>query len=101
MEQNNYHWELDELLRSTENREEVDAPPFLYEKIRRRMNERRDALLRPSTAWKIAAALALLLALNLFTFLRSSNPDSHRSDSDNKSSAANFASEYFQNSLNY
>jgi hypothetical protein len=95
MEQNYNKTELDELLHSVENRQDAEAPPFLYEKIRRRMSERREALLQPSTAWKIAAALALLLALNLFTFWRSSKSSAP------SSSAATVASEYFQSTLNY
>jgi hypothetical protein len=63
------HKKIDEVLNSLDGMQRAEASPFLYSKIRNRMEMARQVVPQPM-ALRLAIALALVILLNLVTILQ-------------------------------
>ena len=59
---------IDEILNSLDGLQRAEANPFLYGKIRNRLENRQPFVPSP-LAWRLVIALAIVVVLNLFTIL--------------------------------
>ena len=62
------HKKVDEILNSLDGLQRAEANPFLYGKIRNRL-ENREQFVPSPLAWRVVIALAIVVVLNLFTIL--------------------------------
>ena len=62
------HKKVDEILNSLDGLQRAEANPFLYGKIRNRLESREPSAPSP-LAWRLVIALAIVVVLNLFTIL--------------------------------
>ncbi|HTY08909.1 MAG TPA: hypothetical protein VMF29_07070 [Candidatus Edwardsbacteria bacterium] len=63
--------QVEKTLSSLDGLQRAPANPFLYQKIRQRMDGRRAAeRVNPALAWRLAAACLLLLGLNVLSLVR-------------------------------
>ena len=65
---NDLHKKVDEVLNSLDDVQRAEASPFLYSKIRNRMEAPRE-FLPQQLVWRLAAALIIVAVLNLFTIV--------------------------------
>ena len=59
---------IDEILNSLDGLQRAEANPFLYGKIRNRLENGQPFVPSP-LAWRLVVALAIVVVLNLFTIL--------------------------------
>jgi hypothetical protein len=63
--------QIDKTLSSLDGLQRAKANPFLYQKIRHRLDTRRSGnRIAPALAWRLAAACLLLLGINVLTWVR-------------------------------
>lgn len=78
---------IEETLNSLDGIQPAEASPFLYSKIRNRMQSVKEYVPQ-SLAWRMIAALVIVALVNLFTLFH------FNSEKENSSGAASVASEY-------
>lgn len=66
--------QIDKTLNSLDGIRRAQANPFLYQRIRQRMDTARSEIrIKPALAWRMAAACLLLAALNVISWGRLNN----------------------------
>lgn len=88
----NANEEIEKTLNSLNDLQKADASPFLYEKVMARLEKGEAAVISitPRLIWQVAAALALLVALNVFVLTRTATNESKQTAENNP-----LATEYF------
>ena|ERR1700758_2350289 len=84
--------EIEKTLNSLNGIQKPEENPFFYEKVMLRL-EKKEAVIvsiSPRVIWQAAACFAVLIALNIFVWLRSSNNENFQSQNNNP-----IAQEYF------
>jgi hypothetical protein len=59
---------IEEILNSLDDVQRAEANPFLFQKIKTRMQPKDEPMLTMQMGWRLAIALVTVLILNLFTF---------------------------------
>jgi hypothetical protein len=63
--------QIDKTLSSLDGMQRAQANPFLYQRIRQRLDTARSGTrIAPALAWRLAAACLLLLGLNVISLVR-------------------------------
>lgn len=58
---------IDEILNSLDGMQRAEANPFLYQKIKNRLEAPGKAAISPQMGWRLAVALATVILLNVLT----------------------------------
>lgn len=94
---------IEEVLSSLDESKRATAPNFFYTRLRGRMerglpqNTSRDWILRPVY---VVSALLLVIALNLYVFLRGQDENTTTTADNNESVQQSIAAEYSLNDIN-
>lgn len=83
--------EIEKTLNSLDGLQKAEMHPFLYEKIRHRMQNKGQSYYIPSRySWKLASVVIVVLAMNIITWTRSSSNEKSTEQKKNP-----IAQEYF------
>ena len=100
---NNRNNRIEEMINSLDGSKRAAAPDFFYTRLRARLekgltqNKTRDWILRPVY---IVSALFLVIAINVFVFLRGQNETTTATADNNESVQQSIAVEYSLNDIN-
>ena len=68
--------EIEKTLNSLDSLQKAEIHPFLYEKIKYRLqNEKQETTIRFALSWKLAAVLALIVFIIVFTCIKYSKQE--------------------------
>ncbi|MER3471468.1 MAG: hypothetical protein C4330_09060 [Chitinophagaceae bacterium] len=59
---------IEQILNSLDGMQRAEANPFLFQKIKNRMQQKDEPIISLQMGWRLALALATVIALNMFTF---------------------------------